>query len=256
MRQINERKLLRTVVLVVVIFMVCWMPFQTLNILYGLESLGLTEAQLAIAVRVSKFLQYLNSACNPFIYAFFHPNFRAPMIAVFKNCFDCKKEATNRNLPIPDRSHKQKKSKRQEFADISLPQGSIDTLNSNLSLDVEKLEFSGSKSPRESKHEEVEDFDSKQRGINQPDGEDINCPQSYTNKQGVTEKSLEPGRINEAYDNTDEHEEATKINLKERCANELDGEDIDHQMDRASKQEVAGNRLEIGCTNEAYDTRL
>ena len=255
-RQINERKLLRTVVLVVVIFMVCWVPFHVFNILYGLKSLGLTLAEMDIALRVFKFLHYLNSACNPFIYAFFHPNFRAPMLAVLRKCFDCKKEAVKRSL-------RQNDTKRQEFADISLPRGSTNKINrpspqrnmDSPKEDFKEIEFPRIASPRESKHVEADDLNSMRRCINQQDEEDVNQPQSYANKQEVDGNSFELGHINEAYDSTDKCEEAAKINFRKRCIDKF-GEDIDCPEPCANMQEGVGNRLEMGCANEACDTRL
>ena len=256
-RQINERKLLRTVVFVVVIFMVCWVPFHVFNILYGLKSLGLTLAEMDIALRVFKFLHYLNSACNPFIYAFFHPNFRTPMLAVLKNCFDCKKEADKRSL-------RQNGTKRQEFADINLPRESTYKINrpspqrniDSPKEDFKEVEFPGIASPSESRDDVAEDVNSMRRCINQQDGEDVSQPQSCSKKQEVNGNSLESGRINEAYYNADEGEEAAKINFGKRRIDKLDGEDINSQKPCTDMQEDFGNRLEMGCINEAYDIRL
>ena len=201
-RQINERKLLRTVLLVIVIFMVCWVPFHIFGILYGLNSLGLSLAEMDIAIRVFKWLQYLNSACNPFIYVFFHPNFRAPMLAVFRNCFECKKEDTSQNL-------RQSNTKRQEFSDRNLPRGSTNKLNISLprkSLSSPKEEVKGLQLPwiylpRGSEYEPEKATDSNltRRGSNELDSEGISCSRVFTSKWETPEK-LEIGYINEAYD--------------------------------------------------------
>ena len=203
MRQINERKLLRTVLLVVVIFMVCWVPFHIFGILYGLNSLGLSLAEMDIALRVFKWLQYLNSACNPFIYVFFHPNFRAPMLAVVRNCFECKEENTGQIL-------RQNNIKRQEFSDINLPRGSTNKLNRNLpgknpsspKKDVNGLQFPGIDLPGgpQYEHGKAKDINLTRRGINELDSESTSCSQGFTSKWETPDNKLEIGCINEAYD--------------------------------------------------------
>ena len=91
--QINERKLLRTVFCVVIVFMTCWGPFHVFNILYSLNLLRLSFEQMVTALNALKWMQYLNSACNPFIYAICHPDVRSAM----KNTCKCSSE-------VPDSS--------------------------------------------------------------------------------------------------------------------------------------------------------
>lgn len=96
-RLVNEKKLIRTVMCVIIVFIVCWAPFHVFNIIYGLNTLTLNKKKIDIILRVFKWMQYFNSACNPFIYAIFHPNFRSAMKIITKNCCNCKEEVVDKN---------------------------------------------------------------------------------------------------------------------------------------------------------------
>ena len=98
--QVNERKLLRTVLCVVIVFVTCWGPFHVFNILYSFNLLQqLSYEQMVTALNVLKWMQYFNSACNPFIYAFFHPDVRLAMKTFLNNSFRCKKEVSDSHFP-------------------------------------------------------------------------------------------------------------------------------------------------------------
>ena len=96
-RQINERKLISTVLCIIIVFIACWGPFHVFNILYSLDLLQFSSGQIDTALNVFKWMQYLNSASNPFIYAIFHPNFRSAITAISSKCFRCKQVVPERN---------------------------------------------------------------------------------------------------------------------------------------------------------------
>ena len=97
LRLINQRKLIRTVMCVIIVFIACWAPFHVFNILYGSNALTLNKNEIGITLRVFKWMQYFNSACNPFIYAIFHPSFRSAMKIITKNCCNCKEDVVEMN---------------------------------------------------------------------------------------------------------------------------------------------------------------
>jgi len=71
-----KKRVTRLVVVVVLIFAVCWGPIQ---VILALRSLGryLTENQYNIIIQItSQVLAYINSCINPILYAFLSENFR------------------------------------------------------------------------------------------------------------------------------------------------------------------------------------
>ena len=64
--------------------------FSLYNILYSLDLLQLSSGQIDTALNIFKWMQYLNSVCNPFIYAIFHPNVRSAITTISSKCFKCK----------------------------------------------------------------------------------------------------------------------------------------------------------------------
>ena len=86
-KKIDEMKMIKTLLCIIVVFFSCWFPLILMNIITpGYSTLkGASvdiETQLGIA---AKFFHYSNSACNPFIYSFFNPAFKASVISIFKS---------------------------------------------------------------------------------------------------------------------------------------------------------------------------
>ena len=71
----SKRRVTKMVVIVVLIFAVCWLPIQIvqLNLFFGTypETMAMAAAQIA-----SNCIAYMNSCVNPFLYAFLSDNFR------------------------------------------------------------------------------------------------------------------------------------------------------------------------------------
>uniref|UniRef100_A0A4W3HLC3 G-protein coupled receptors family 1 profile domain-containing protein n=1 Tax=Callorhinchus milii TaxID=7868 RepID=A0A4W3HLC3_CALMI len=68
----KERKAAKTLGIIIGCFLLCWVPFFTLNIIDPL--LGYQAD--SILIEVFLWLGYLNSGLNPFLYAFFNKSFR------------------------------------------------------------------------------------------------------------------------------------------------------------------------------------
>ncbi|XP_030638270.1 trace amine-associated receptor 4-like, partial [Chanos chanos] len=68
----RERKAAKTLALVVIVFIICWMPFFVTIVVDPFLNF-LTPADIFDALM---WFAYCNSVCNPVIYAFFYPNFR------------------------------------------------------------------------------------------------------------------------------------------------------------------------------------
>ena len=75
MQQINERRIIKTMLAVIITFAVCWMPVFALSMYFAIN-IRHPSRYILIFVKLSGFMQYLNSACNPFIYAVFNPAFK------------------------------------------------------------------------------------------------------------------------------------------------------------------------------------
>ncbi|GAB6021271.1 hypothetical protein CHUAL_003890 [Chamberlinius hualienensis] len=71
----GKKRVTRLVIVVVVIFAVCWGPIQIVLVLKSLDSYQLNEKTIAIQI-TSHVLAYVNSCVNPILYAFLSENFR------------------------------------------------------------------------------------------------------------------------------------------------------------------------------------
>ena len=79
--QENKKRVTRMIVAVIIVFTVCWTPFQ---IVLVLKAFGLYDdhkyESLVIFEIIMRCLAYGNSCLNPLLYAFFSPNFRSAFI--------------------------------------------------------------------------------------------------------------------------------------------------------------------------------
>lgn len=71
----GKKRVTRMVVVVVVIFAVCWCPIQVVLVLKSVDEYELTTFSVVLQI-VSQTLAYMNSCVNPILYAFLSENFR------------------------------------------------------------------------------------------------------------------------------------------------------------------------------------
>ncbi|KAI1301232.1 Allatostatin-A receptor [Halotydeus destructor] len=71
----SKKRVTRMVVVVVVIFAVCWCPIQIVLVLKAFDAYHMNPAQVVTQI-VAHVLAYMNSCVNPILYAFLSENFR------------------------------------------------------------------------------------------------------------------------------------------------------------------------------------
>lgn len=85
----SEKRLLKMLVCILTVFLVCWLPFCVVNAKANSLIKTISYSSLVSIVHTVKFFQYLNSTCNPFVYAIFNPIFRSGVKDVLKKGFCC-----------------------------------------------------------------------------------------------------------------------------------------------------------------------
>ena len=92
-RQIRQkRKITYMVLVVVVVFMMCWLPFHIVALWVRIGgNYPRTNVASAFSVFV-RLLAYTNSCLNPFVYAFMGENFRKYFKKAFPCCFSTNKD--------------------------------------------------------------------------------------------------------------------------------------------------------------------
>lgn len=71
----SKKRVTRMVVIVVVIFAVCWCPIQIVLVLKAYDAYDMSTVRLITQI-VGHVLAYMNSCVNPILYAFLSENFR------------------------------------------------------------------------------------------------------------------------------------------------------------------------------------
>ncbi|XP_015240398.1 somatostatin receptor type 5-like [Cyprinodon tularosa] len=90
----SERKVTRMVVIIVLVFVLCWLPFFTINIYNLCHTIPENETSAAAYFSLV-ILTYVNSCANPVLYGFLSENFRQSFKKVL--CFYKQKNCTNTN---------------------------------------------------------------------------------------------------------------------------------------------------------------
>ncbi|KAJ8345780.1 hypothetical protein SKAU_G00299730 [Synaphobranchus kaupii] len=103
-RRKSERKVTRMVVIVVAVFVFCWLPFNALNIINQVVSL---PAELQGLYSFVVVLSYANSCANPIVYGFLSDNFKRG----FRKAL-CRSSRKVDNRDPSDRLQEQEESKR------------------------------------------------------------------------------------------------------------------------------------------------
>ena len=89
----RELKLAKTLGIVMLCFVICWLPFETINVVILVDK-GVTTCVVEITDTVACWLAYLHSSFNPLVYAFASSEFRR----AFRKLL-CKREWTS-NLEV------------------------------------------------------------------------------------------------------------------------------------------------------------
>jgi hypothetical protein len=79
----THKKVITMLIIVIVIFAVCWIPYHVL-FLYLDESGFTTTEEQTILVFFFQWLMYGNSACNPIVYAVCNLNYRREFLEMIK----------------------------------------------------------------------------------------------------------------------------------------------------------------------------
>ncbi|CAN8030659.1 unnamed protein product [Ixodes persulcatus] len=92
----SKKRVTRLVVVVVLVFAVCWCPVQVVLVLKSVDLYGLPMNPTRIVIQIaSQILAYTNSCVNPFLYAFLSDNFRKS----FRKIIFCYQKPTSSDPP-------------------------------------------------------------------------------------------------------------------------------------------------------------
>ena len=92
----EANKTTKTVSLITVIFIICYIPYLTFGIVFGLNpefKSYLNEEEL-IVYRLAMRLSLVNNVCNPFIYGIFDKRFMQLCKDMYRQCFRCQCQQT------------------------------------------------------------------------------------------------------------------------------------------------------------------
>lgn len=90
-RRKSERKVTRMVVIIVLVFVICWLPFYTTNMVNLVHIIPENETMAAVYFSLV-ILTYVNSCANPVLYGFLSDNFRQSFLKAL--CLHKKNKAT------------------------------------------------------------------------------------------------------------------------------------------------------------------
>jgi hypothetical protein len=97
----RERRLSRTLGIIISVFLLCWLPFFVVYILAAFIDVSRYVKEPVPTLIL--WLGYINSACNPLIYTIFNVEFRTAFQRLL--CRSCMNSSSNRNY-----THKQYRS--------------------------------------------------------------------------------------------------------------------------------------------------
>ncbi|XP_077999610.1 neuromedin-K receptor-like [Glandiceps talaboti] len=80
----NKRKVIKMVMVIIILFAVCWLPLQLYDILKITEFSIISYKHIDIIWYCSNWLAMSNSACNPFVYGLLNDNFKREYAKIFK----------------------------------------------------------------------------------------------------------------------------------------------------------------------------
>ena len=85
--RINQRQMTKTLLCVIIVFVICWIPFVVYYCLPSSYHEAISTTANTWFYYTAKALAYTNSICNSIIYALLNPLFRHGMKSVLKECF-------------------------------------------------------------------------------------------------------------------------------------------------------------------------
>ena len=91
----QKRKITRMIMVVVLLFALCWLPLQIFNIWFRLDKTFPRNRATYTFKVFAHTLSYANSCVNPFVYAFLGENFRRYFRKAFPFCFKKKDRQPN-----------------------------------------------------------------------------------------------------------------------------------------------------------------
>lgn len=94
----SKRRVTRMVVVVVMIFALCWLPIQILFVLIYFANVSGSHTLVLLQV-VANCLAYMNSCVNPFLYAFLSENFRKSFCKVL-SCQKIAFQSSGLSVPV------------------------------------------------------------------------------------------------------------------------------------------------------------
>lgn len=89
----THKKVINMLVIVIVIFAVCWIPYHVLFLYLDETGFSTTKEQTILAL-FFQWLMYANSACNPIVYAVCNLNYRREFMDMIK----CIRESWSTNI--------------------------------------------------------------------------------------------------------------------------------------------------------------
>ena len=85
---VGDWNLERTLLIVIGLFVICWLPFFILTLTYHYcISCEFTKESVEYLRGFVKWMHYLNSCCNPIVYGFCNINFKTAFWALLSSCF-------------------------------------------------------------------------------------------------------------------------------------------------------------------------
>ena len=113
----RELKLAKTLGIVVLCFVICWLPFELINVMILMDE-GVINCAIEIADTVACWFAYLHSSMNPLLYAFASTEFRR----AFKKLLSINRDATLSSFEAGEvHSHSKTEAGRSEKSNKDQP---------------------------------------------------------------------------------------------------------------------------------------
>lgn len=81
-----KKRVIRMLIIIVVMFFVCWMPLYAANTWKAFDQLSAKRALSGAPISFIQLLSYTSACVNPIIYCFMNKRFRKALLATFACC--------------------------------------------------------------------------------------------------------------------------------------------------------------------------